>query len=246
MRRRHSPPVCFRPASISSSLAFASLDISCEWHLEYFLKRNTPPSLFTLSVDERAKTLPFNPSLSPHISCRLPLPRTLSDSSASSHQPRLQALKGHRFLASFTFQTRPLVQKSGTPSRSSHRPSQSRLLSPLRQQRVRPLSNHDNMEPTEMDIDNEEHIFSNSSSSDDDEEDQTHSRGHSHPSAENHEQTQDMATCAPTDPNSRNSTPVEEPQRPIVMTARAYQIEMLEESLKQNVIVAVRVVVLGP
>lgn len=91
-----------------------------------------------------------------------------------------------------------------------------------------------------MDIDNEEHIFSNSSSSSDDEEDQTHLRRHSHPSAEKHGQTQDMATGTPTDADSRNSTPVEEPQRPIVMTARAYQIEMLEESLKQNIIVAVR------
>lgn len=91
-----------------------------------------------------------------------------------------------------------------------------------------------------MDIDNEEHIFSNSSSSSDDEEDQTHLRGHSHPSAKNHGQTRDMATRTPTDPDSRNSTPVEEPQRPIVMTARAYQIEMLEESLRQNIICCVR------
>lgn len=207
------------------------------------LEKEIHPLFFSLSPSyEGAKTLPFNSSLSPHISCRLP-PVFFAPSlipSASSHQPRLHGLKDHRSLASFTFQSRSLVQKSAVASRFSHRPSQSRLLSPLHQQRVRPLSNHDNMEPTEMDIDNEEHIFSNSSSSSDDEENQTHLRGHSHPSAENHGQTQDMATGAPTDPDSRNSTPVEEPQRPIVMTARAYQIEMLEESLRQNIICCVR------
>jgi hypothetical protein len=38
----------------------------------------------------------------------------------------------------------------------------------------------------------------------------------------------------------RSSTPEEEPPTPVTMTARAYQLEMLEESLKQNIIVAVR------
>jgi hypothetical protein len=102
------------------------------------------------------------------------------------------------------------------------------------------------MEPTEMDIDNEEPILSSSSSSDDDEEGQTNLEGHSHPSINNHGQTQDMATWPPTTADSRDRTPVEEPQRAIVMTARAYQIEMLEESLKRNIIVAVCIVVQGP
>lgn len=45
------------------------------------------------------------------------------------------------------------------------------------------------------------------------------------------------------DPASRDSlrgnTPDEEPPAAVTMTARAYQLEMLEESLKQNIIVAV-------
>lgn len=97
-----------------------------------------------------------------------------------------------------------------------------------------------------MDIDNEEPILPSSSSSNDDEEGQTNSKGHSHPSTNNHGQTKDMGTCTPTTADPRDRTPVEEPQRAVVMTARAYQIEMLEESLKQNIIVAVRVVVQGP
>lgn len=39
-------------------------------------------------------------------------------------------------------------------------------------------------------------------------------------------------------PNSVSSEP--EPGSPVVMAARAYQLEMLEASLKENVIVAVR------
>ncbi|KAL2179836.1 uncharacterized protein P884DRAFT_297448 [Thermothelomyces heterothallicus CBS 202.75] len=38
--------------------------------------------------------------------------------------------------------------------------------------------------------------------------------------------------------SSRSSTPDQEPPRTVTMTARAYQLEMLEESLKKNVIVA--------
>ena len=37
----------------------------------------------------------------------------------------------------------------------------------------------------------------------------------------------------------RSSTPDQELPSPVTMTARAYQLEMLEESLKQNIIVAV-------
>lgn len=37
----------------------------------------------------------------------------------------------------------------------------------------------------------------------------------------------------------RSSTPEQEPPALVIMTARAYQLEMLEESLKQNTIVAV-------
>lgn len=36
-----------------------------------------------------------------------------------------------------------------------------------------------------------------------------------------------------------NGTTEEEPPGPVAMAARAYQLEMLEESLKQNIIVAV-------
>jgi hypothetical protein len=39
--------------------------------------------------------------------------------------------------------------------------------------------------------------------------------------------------------DSSSSTPNEEPPTAVTMTARAYQLEMLEESLKQNIIVAV-------
>jgi hypothetical protein len=39
---------------------------------------------------------------------------------------------------------------------------------------------------------------------------------------------------------SRDTSPDQEPPRIVTMTARAYQLEMLEESLKQNIIVAVR------
>ena len=39
--------------------------------------------------------------------------------------------------------------------------------------------------------------------------------------------------------DSSSSTPDEEPPAAVTMTARAYQLEMLEESLKQNIIVAV-------
>lgn len=46
-----------------------------------------------------------------------------------------------------------------------------------------------------------------------------------------------------TDPDlgdsTRSSTSQEEPRATVTMTARAYQLEMLEESLKKNVIVAV-------
>lgn len=37
----------------------------------------------------------------------------------------------------------------------------------------------------------------------------------------------------------RSSSPDQEPPTAVTMTARAYQLEMLEESLKQNIIVAV-------
>ncbi|KAK1826302.1 Rgp1-domain-containing protein [Podospora conica] len=96
------------------------------------------------------------------------------------------------------------------------------------------------MDSTEMDIDNEDRVFSDSSSSSDDEEYQTQTDGLLRTPDNNHGQTQDMVS-PPTSPptkDSRDSTPVEEPQRPVVMTARAYQLEMLEESLKQNIIVA--------
>ena len=90
------------------------------------------------------------------------------------------------------------------------------------------------MDTTEMKIDNEEGYTSSSSSSDD--EDQTHSC--SHPSHSNG-RAQDLPTTSTTVIHSGASTPVDEPERPMVMTARAYQLEMLEESLKQNIIVAV-------
>ena len=38
---------------------------------------------------------------------------------------------------------------------------------------------------------------------------------------------------------SRDTSPDQEPPTAVTMTARAYQLEMLEESLKQNIIVAV-------
>lgn len=39
--------------------------------------------------------------------------------------------------------------------------------------------------------------------------------------------------------SSRSSSPDQEPPKTVTMTPRAYQLEMLEESLKQNIIVAV-------
>jgi hypothetical protein len=39
---------------------------------------------------------------------------------------------------------------------------------------------------------------------------------------------------------SGTSSPEPEPASPAIMASRAYQLEMLEESLKQNIIVAVR------
>lgn len=39
--------------------------------------------------------------------------------------------------------------------------------------------------------------------------------------------------------NPHSSTPERKPPKLVTMTARAYQIEMLEESLKRNIIVAV-------
>lgn len=41
------------------------------------------------------------------------------------------------------------------------------------------------------------------------------------------------------DSQSRDTSPDQEPPTAVTMTARAYQLEMLEESLKQNIIVAV-------
>jgi hypothetical protein len=46
------------------------------------------------------------------------------------------------------------------------------------------------------------------------------------------------ADSAPRD-SPRSSTPDQEVPTPVAMTARAYQLEMLEESLKGNIIVAV-------
>jgi hypothetical protein len=55
----------------------------------------------------------------------------------------------------------------------------------------------------------------------------------------NSDQVSDDVDSDPRD-SPRSSTPEEESPTPVTMTARAYQLEMLEESLKQNIIVAVR------
>jgi hypothetical protein len=53
--------------------------------------------------------------------------------------------------------------------------------------------------------------------------------------------SQDASDDARSDPRDspRSSSPDQEPPTVVTMTARAYQLEMLEESLKQNIIVAV-------
>lgn len=52
-----------------------------------------------------------------------------------------------------------------------------------------------------------------------------------------HDVSDDVGSDARESP--RSSSPEQETPTAVTMTARAYQVEMLEESLKQNIIVAV-------